>query len=276
MRAGLGLMFSLSTNAILKLAFHAPRPYWIDARVQPFSSEHSFGIPSGHSQNSVVLWSLIAERVRRPLGWVLAIAMILLVSFSRMLPWHALSQRCAGGLAVWRIASLGVRSPRETGLQLADSATTFAAQVSIVFAASLGLILVGALVRGSLGDWETPSGWVELAARQPDGAPIAPLALSGLVSSAATFFGLALGGILLQRRGWLDAGGPYWQRLVRFLVGVAGVFVIRYGLDMIFPDGETFVPLIFRYLRYAFIGLWVAYLAPLCFFRLKIAHPKYQ
>ena len=275
MRAGLGLMLSLSMNAIFKLAFHAPRPYWIDARVQPFSSEYSFGIPSGHSQNSVVLWSLVAERVRRPLGWVLAIVMILLVSFSRIylgmhFPSDVLAGWVFGILLVWAFVRL--EQPVYNWL----TQRPLAAQVSIVFAASLGLILAGALVRGSLGDWEPPSGWVELAARQPDGAPIAPLALSGLVSSAATFFGLALGGILLLRRGWLDAGGPYWQRLVRFLIGVAGVFVIRYGLDMIFPDGETFIPLIFRYLRYAIIGLWVAYLAPLCFFRLKIAHPKYQ
>ena len=275
LRAGLGLMVSLSTNAVLKLAFHAPRPYWVDARVQPFSSEQSFGIPSGHSQNSVVFWSLIAERIKRPLGWVIAIAMILLVSFSRMylgmhFPSDVLAGWLFGAIIVW--AFVRFEKPVLTWFQ----GQTLAAQVLIVFAASLALILAGALALLALGSFKIPSGWVELAARQPDGTPINPLALSGLVSPAATFFGLALGGILLQRRGWLDAGGPYWQRLVRFLVGVAGVFIIRYGLDAIFPDGETFIPLVFRYMRYAIIGLWVVYLAPLCFFWLKIAHPKYQ
>ena len=136
MRAGLGLMLSLSTNAILKLAFHAPRPYWIDARVQPFSSEHSFGIPSGHSQNSVVLWSLVAERVRRPLGWVLAIVMILLVSFSRIylgmhFPSDVLAGWVFGILLVWAFVRL--EQPVYNWL----TQRPLAAQVSIVFAASL-------------------------------------------------------------------------------------------------------------------------------------------
>jgi membrane-associated phospholipid phosphatase len=275
MRAGLGLLASLSTNAILKLAFHAPRPYWYDIRVQPFSSETSFGIPSAHSQNSVVLWSLLANWVKRPLAWVVAVAMILLVSLSRMvLGMHFLSDILAGwlvgGLLVWAI--LRFEKPFLAwfrGRQIAD-------QVEFVFAASLGLILVGALTRVALGAWTVPADWVKLAARAPGGTPIAPLALSGLVSAAASFFGLALGGILLYQRGWFDASGSPWLRLARFLVGVAGVFIIWYGLDKIFPGGETIIPLLLRYLRYAAVGLWMGYLAPLIFFQLNLATPKYQ
>ncbi len=138
------------------------------------------------------------------------------------------------------------------------------------------MILVGALTRLALGAWTVPSGWVELAARAPGAAPITPLALSGLVSSAASFFGLALGGILLYQRGWFDAGGSFLLRLVRFLVGLVGVFIIWYGLDKLFPDGDTLIPLFLRYVRYAAVGLWMSYLAPLIFFRLKLARPKYQ
>lgn len=275
MRAGVGLLASLSTNMILKLAFHAPRPYWVDVRVQPFSSETSFGIPSGHAQNSIVLWSLLANWVKRPLAWVVAIAMILLVSLSRMVlgmhfPSDILAGWLFGGLLVWLI--LHFEKPVLVWLkrhQLTD-------QVLIVFAASLALILMGALARLALGAWTVPANWVELAARAPGGAPINPLALSILVSPSASIFGLALGGILLSQRGWFDASGPLWQRLARFLVGCVGVFIIWYGLDTIFPDGETLVPLCLRYLRYASVGLWMSYLAPIIFFRLKLARPKYQ
>jgi membrane-associated phospholipid phosphatase len=275
MRIGIGLLTSLSTNAILKLAFHAPRPYWYDIRVQPYSSETSFGIPSAHAQNSVVLWSLLASWVKRPLAWVVAAAMILLVSLSRMVlgmhfPGDILAGWVVGGLLVWAI--LRFEKPVLTwfrGRQITD-------QVVFVFAASLGLILTGALTRLALGAWTVPAGWVELAARAPGGTPIIPLALSGLVSSAASFFGLALGGILLYQRGWLDTSGSFWQRLRRFLVGVAGVFIIWYGLDKLFPGGETIIPLVLRYLRYAAVGLWMGYLAPLSFFRLNLAKPKYQ
>ncbi len=274
MRVGLGLLVSLSTNCILKIAFHAPRPYWYDARVQPFSSETSFGIPSAHAQNSVLLWSLIAKWVKRPLAWVIAVAMILLVSLSRMVlglhfPSDILAGWVLGALLVWAI--IRFEKPILTWLK----GRQFAGQVLSAFAASLGFILIGALIRLALGAWTVPAGWVELAARAPGGAPIDPLALSGLVSPAASFFGLALGGFLLYRRGWLDAGGPFWQRLARFLIGLAGVFILWYGLDQIFPDGDTIVPLFFRYLRYGSVGLWMSYLAPVIFFRLKIAHPKY-
>jgi membrane-associated phospholipid phosphatase len=275
MQVGLGLLVSLSTNCILKVAFHAPRPYWYDARVQPFSSETSFGIPSAHAQNSVLLWSLIANWVKRPLAWVLAVAMILLVSLSRMMlgmhfPSDILAGWLLGALLVWAI--LRLEKPILAWLK----GRQLAGQILSVFAASLAFILIGALTRLALGTWTVPAGWVELAARAPGGAPIAPLALSGLVSAAASFFGLALGGLLLYRRGWLDAGGPLWQRLARFLIGLAGVFILWYGLDQIFPGGETIIPLFLRYLRYSSVGLWMAYLAPLIFFRLKIAHPKYQ
>jgi membrane-associated phospholipid phosphatase len=275
MRAGLGLLVSLSLNAALKLAFHAPRPYWFDARVQPFSSETSFGIPSAHAQNSVVLWSLLANWVKRPLAWVIAVAMILLVSLSRMVlgmhfPSDILAGWVAGLLLVWAI--LLFEKPVLSWLR----ARQISDQVIFVFAVSLALILIGALTKLALGAWIVPDGWVELAARAPGGAPITPLALSGLVSSAASFFGLALGGILLFRRGWFDAGGSLWLRLARFLVGLVGVFIIWYGLDKLFPDGETILPLCLRYLRYAAVGLWISYLAPLIFFRLKLATPKYQ
>jgi membrane-associated phospholipid phosphatase len=275
MRAGLGLLTSLSINAIFKLAFHAPRPYWYDLRVRPYSSETSFGIPSGHAQNSVVLWSLLANWVNRPLAWVVAVAMILLVSLSRMVlgmhfPSDILAGWVIGILLVWAI--LRFEKPVLgwlRGRQIAD-------QVVVAFAASLALILTGALTRLALGAWTVPTGWVELAARAPGGAPITPLSLTGLVTSAASFFGLALGGILLYQRGWFDASGSFWLRLARFLVGLGGVFIIWYGLDKLFPDGDTVIPLFLRYLRYAAVGLWMSYLAPLVFFRLKLAHPKYQ
>jgi len=61
-RLGVGLMCSAALNGILKLTFHSPRPYWVDQRVRALSTESSFGMPSGHAQNSVVFWGLLAKR----------------------------------------------------------------------------------------------------------------------------------------------------------------------------------------------------------------------
>ena len=100
---------------------------------------------------------------------------------------------------------------------------------------------------------------------------IDPLVLSGIVTPAATFFGLALGAGLVQQRGGFDAGGPLWQRAVRFLVGILGVLVFYIGLDLLFPDGQTLLPMALRFVRYTLVGFWVSGLAPLVFLQLKLA-----
>jgi membrane-associated phospholipid phosphatase len=50
---GLMLVTSHGLNAVLKIALHSPRPCWVDPNVQAWSTEPSFGMPSGHSQNAV-------------------------------------------------------------------------------------------------------------------------------------------------------------------------------------------------------------------------------
>ena len=46
------------------------------------------------------------------------------------------------------------------------------------------------------------------------------------------------------------------------------------GLGLIFPDGETAIPIILRYIRYALVGVWVSGLAPLLFIKLRLSAPK--
>jgi hypothetical protein len=140
---------------------------------------------------------------------------------------------------------------------------------------SLLILMLGYLARSALGDWQTPEAWITLAMRASEAEPPEPLALSGLVSQAGVFFGLALGGILLKRRGWFDAGGPALQRVLRYLIGLVGVLAIYMLLGAIFPDGEDLAAYMLRYLRYALIGLWIAYLAPWLFIRLGLAQPAF-
>ena len=150
-----------------------------------------------------------------------------------------------------------------------------AAQILIVFGSSLGLILIGALVRLGLRGWQIPQSWIELSSRAPGAESIDPLSLSGLVTPAGALFGLACGAIMLNEIGWLDAKGSGWLRLGRYLLGLVGVIAFWKGLDVIFPDGDTIIPLILRFIRYTAIGLWVTYLAPLLFFKLKLAKPAH-
>jgi hypothetical protein len=72
-----------------------------------------------------------------------------------------------------------------------------------------------------------------------------------------------------SRGGW-QAAGPVWKRAARYVVGLLGVIVIWYGLGLVFPRGETFIPYVLRFIRYALLGLWVSAGAPLFFTKLKL------
>ena len=73
--------------------------------------------------------------------------------------------------------------------------------------------------------------------RDPTAAPPDPLALSGLISNAGVFFGLAAGALALNTRGGFATAGLWWKRLLRFPVGLTGVFLLWYGLGAVFPRG---------------------------------------
>ena len=61
LRVGMILLLSAGLNDLLKMAFALPRPYWVDPTVRALSPETSFGIPSGHAQNAVAVWGVIAS-----------------------------------------------------------------------------------------------------------------------------------------------------------------------------------------------------------------------
>lgn len=269
LRMGLGLSISVLVNSILKITFHAPRPYWVSERVLALAAETSFGAPSAHAQNAVVVWGLLAAWIGKAWAWVAAALLMLMIGLSRIyLGVHFLSDVVlgwlVGALVLWAILLL------ERPLLDWLGRRSIGQRIAAALAASLALVLLGWLARSALGDWQTPPDWITLAMRAPEAEPPAPLALSGLVSQAGIFFGLALGGILLQRQGGFDARGPALQRVLRYLIGLAGVLILYMGLGEIFPRGESLVPYLLRYLRYGLIGLWVAYLAPWLFVRLRL------
>ncbi len=269
LRVGLLLMVSGGINYAVKIVFHAPRPFWYDPRVQALSTETGFGIPSGHSQHAVAVWGSLANGLKRRWAWITAIVIIGLIGVSRLylgmhFPTDVLAGWLIGAVVLWLFVKL------EAPVMGWMRRQSLAMQLGSVFAASLILILLGLLAKLSLGSWTIPAEWVSNAiAANPDATP-APLALSGLISNAGTFFGLAAGAIWLGRRGGFSARGAWWQLLLRYLAGVVVVLIIWRGLDMIFPDGETFVALSFRYLRYFLVGLWVSGLGPMVFIALRL------
>ncbi|MEW5868764.1 MAG: phosphatase PAP2 family protein [Chloroflexota bacterium] len=273
LRLGLSLMISGSLNSVLKMAMHGPRPYWLDPKVHPYSSEISFGVPSGHAQNATVVWGTLAAWLRRRWAWVAAGVLIFLIGFSRLylavhFPHDVLLGWLIGALLLWLILALEGRLMAWLG----KMKITEQALAALGF--SLAMILLGALMRLGWSNWSFPAEWAQNAASAVTQIePINPWALSGIVSNAGTFFGLALGGLWIKSRNGFDVSGPAWQRLARFLIGVAGVALLWYGLGAVFPRGETWLPFLLRYLRYALVGLWITGLSPILFIRFGLAKP---
>jgi membrane-associated phospholipid phosphatase len=268
LRVGLLMMTGSSINASLKLAFHSPRPYWIDPAVQPLSAEPSFGFPSGHSMNAVLIWGYLAAQTRRKLIWLGAAVLIFLIGLSRLaLGVHYTADVLGGWL--FGAALLGLSLFIEPRLIELLKKRTLAERILLALAASFLLILVGALIRLSLADWTLPPEWVELGNR---GDAIDPLVISGLFTSSGAFFGLAAGAALSAWRGGFNVKGAPVQLAGRLVIGLVGIVVIYFGLKAIFPEGENLTAYLLRYVRYSLIGLWAAGLAPLIFVRLKLAN----
>src|SRR5262245_8732526 len=77
-RVGLILLVTAGINGIGKLLSHAPRPYWVDARVKALSTETTFGMPSGHAQASVAIWGVLAAATRKKAAYVAAGVLVVL------------------------------------------------------------------------------------------------------------------------------------------------------------------------------------------------------
>ena len=91
-------ILSFAATYILKVIFHAPRPFVVDPRVIMYDADYGYGLPSAHALMSVVIFGWVSIRHPRSLFLVLgSILLILLIGLSRVyLGVHYPSQVIAG------------------------------------------------------------------------------------------------------------------------------------------------------------------------------------
>lgn len=270
-RIGLALLLSAMINTILKIIFGMPRPYWVSDHVRVYSSESSFGLPSGHAQNAAVLWGLIAARSKQMWIRVLMIVLIVMITISRnYLGVHFPSDSLAGLLVGSLILLIFIRLEkpfieRFGSLKLAQQTMIVAFATVILLGIGLGSLY---FTRMRL----IPDEWViRAAAAVPGSEAIDPTSAEPLISNAATFFGLSYGAVLLLKWGKFNPEGSWGQRMGRYLLGLVGLILLFFGLRFLFPTGPHLLSAIFRFVRYALVGLWVAYLAPRLFVAVRLA-----
>ena len=267
-RVGFILITGNYLNSVFKLLLAGPRPYWVSAQVIPFGAESTFGVPSGHSQHSVSVWGMLASGVRGRWAWALAFVLAFIIGFSRWylgvhFPHDVFMGWLIGGVWLW--AFLRFWDPVAAAL----ARRPLGSQVVIALAASLILVALGAASAGRLAGYTFPEDWRSHALRA--GALPDPVTTGGVIASSGMLFGLGAGVAWLASRGGYRTSGPLGTRLLRFVVGLAGVAILWMGLGQILPAHGDLVSAALRYVRYALVGFWVAAGAPWVFLRLALA-----
>ncbi len=268
-RAGLMLLISGWFKDFLKIVIHTPRPYWVDTRVKAFSSETSFGMPSGHSMDAASIWGvLVASQKRRWVTW-LGILLIFLIGLSRIyLGVHflhdVLSGWLVGALLLW--AYLKVEKP--IAVWINKKALSF--QICAAFLFALLLIGMALFARLLISNWQMPAAWSQNAIAVSQVAPD-PLNLEGVVTLAGVAFGF-LGGLAwwVKKFGMPQVGKKTAKLILRYLVGMVGVAILYLGLKLVFPEDPILLGMVLRFVRYTLVGVWVTAGAPLVFKKLNL------
>ena len=272
LRVGIAVLLGGAINTFFKWIFHLPRPFWYSGKVSAYAAETgSFGAPSGHAQNAVTVWGLVASYIGKPWAWVAAGVVMFSIGLSRLvmgvhfcldvtLGW------LIGALFLW--AFLKFEKPVRDWLETKP----VSAQVGAIFGLAIGLLLVGQVILLFVGNWQTPAAWAQNAATAaPDAEPLSPFAFSGLVTTTAGFFGMGAGAVVMKSLGGFSAKGTLWKRILRYVLGIIGVIVLYLGMKAVFPSGDDLFGYVFRFVRYGIVTAWTAFFAPWIFIKIGLA-----
>ncbi len=260
------LTFSYAINTMLKHFFADVRPYWRNPEVG-LENEMSYGIPSGHAQGATVFYGLIAMWADRIWVWLLAIALVAIMSLSRVyLGVHDLEDVVVGiflgvliliGYYFWQSYMAVKFANRILGQRLL---------VAVLIPLSLAIIYAIVLLLLGRPDYQVP--WVDRI----------DVAENKSYRDFATAFGLLVGlgiGFILEvSRIRFMVEGPFWKRMVRYLLGLGVTILLWMGLGSFIPDEPLILSVPLSILLSIVGGLWVSFYAPWLFVRLQLADAR--
>ena len=272
---GLRVAFILVTsnlfNYVAKLIFAGARPYWVSSHVRAlWTTETGFGVPSNHAQTAISVWGMFAVYSKRTWVWVVSLAIVFLIGFSRMylgvhFPHDVIFGWLFGALILWAFVRFWNPVAEWVGKK------SLVQQILIAFIVSLIFIVMGYGTSSLRSGYKTPETWISNSILDGTALPD-PVNGNGTFTSAGTFFGLAAGAAWIMSKGGYQASGPVGKRAIRYVIGLIGVLILYLGLGAIFPRGDGLIFYLFRYIRYVLIGLWVTGGAPWVFVRFKLAN----
>jgi membrane-associated phospholipid phosphatase len=249
------LIVSTGLNELAKGILKLPRPFWLDPPLG-INTDSSFGLPSGHAQNAIVLWGYLATVVRGPRRW-LCVLLIVLISLSRLyLGVHFPGDVLAG----WALGLLVLGSFLWLKPRLAPGLAAWPLHRHILFAILASAALLVLYLAAAAIPVTAP----------PRFAQVFAIAQAHITEAGGSLAGLLLGGwiglAIEERQVRFDVAGRLWQRAARLAGGLLILVALRFGLKAILPDD-----LGFRVLRYAIMMLWVSWAWPWLFVRVGLA-----
>ena len=235
------LLFSAYLNGIAKVLADLPRPFTYDPRVQAIVHAGGGGMPSGHTQNAVVIWGFLAARSGKKVAWLIAAFLMIGIPLSRVylgvhFPTDLMGGYLLGGIILILFLWLAPR------LVIWLMEQGFTRQLLISLIGPLILILLN----------PTGDGYV--------------------LSMVSVLMGVCTGFTLERRFVRFACGGALWKRAIRYLLGVIILFGLWGGLKLVFSGMEPAA--LFRFIRYGLVGLWGGVGAPWVFVRLRLAETE--
>jgi len=270
-KLGFRVLLVLLTSDFLGLTFkqllHQPRPYWI-GDVQALGVEPSYGIPSIHASDSLAVWGYLAYRLNKAWLWVVTFLMVMMISLSRMylgvhFPTDVIGGWLSGLVAIFLVVKGETWFPPYLKKQPPGML------IGIGFLASIVMLLLGWLAALWIASSPDPAEWARYSTQARS--------ISYYFSLAGGTFGIIAGYTLMRQYAPFQTKGSWVKRIGRYLLGMAGVFVVYYGLGVFFeilaPD-ESALGSIFRYILIGTVTFWILFGAPWVFLRLRLAEPE--
>ena len=246
LRLYIAVLISLWVNITLKFLLDQPRPFF--APYDPsvgLIGERMGGLPSGHAQNTLVMFFIIASWIKKKWAYMCAALLCFLIGFSRIylgvhFPTDVAGGWLLGGVILCgyfllgdKIEALLVKGGFRAGM-IAGAAVSF---IMILYKPGEESLMPGGTLLGICAGYSLNRRYV------------------GFKST-----------MLSEKTGM----AKYPALLLGSILGISGQLLILFAAGKIIPQNSANTNL-YGFLRFALGGLWVSVAAPWVFIKLRLA-----
>ncbi|MTI49210.1 phosphatase PAP2 family protein [Sporosalibacterium faouarense] len=226
-------MATALSNSFLKDLFHTQRPIFEENIKSIYvESAPGYSFPSGHTQISTSFWCYLMTKIKEKTIYVIGSIIIILVAFSRLYLRVHWPIDVIGGLFFGIIIAL-------LSHHIINKISSF--KFNYTFAVILSIIIPSFLLL-----------------IYPTETNVKMLALT-----TGGFIGYFSDKKLLN----FSVSNSLFKQIIKYSIGIIVLLGIKTVLKSILPSS-----VIFQYIRYLIMGIWITFLSPLLFIKLKIAN----